>query len=149
MSRHVAYRLAETGSGWAGALDREQIDWLRSLVRMQIRRRERALTAFTVRPGQSAEEAQAIRDKFARNLDFARTTLASLTVLRRTSLRDTRECAGGYRQARVARHDNANRSSRLPQPARSRTAFDPRTIRRGRALADAEPMLLTNRSDEQ
>jgi len=52
--------------------------YLRSLVRMDIRKKERGLAAFAPRPGQAAAEADALRAKFELNLAFRRSVLAWL-----------------------------------------------------------------------
>lgn len=77
-ARHVALR--ETYSDLP--LRHEQVEWLRSLVRMQIRRRQRALDGFHRRPEQSPREAQEVLEKFERNLQFARETLTALDAIR-------------------------------------------------------------------
>jgi hypothetical protein len=65
---------------------RAELDYLASLVRMDIRKRERALTRFAPKPGQSGVEAAEVRLKFEQHLAFLRGTLANLNHERRLRL---------------------------------------------------------------
>jgi len=55
-------------------------DYLRSLVRMDIRKKERGLAKFAARPEQSREDAAAVRAALELNLEFRRGVLEMLTI---------------------------------------------------------------------
>jgi hypothetical protein len=59
-------------------MTKEARNYLRSLVRQDIRKKERNLAKFTPMPGQSAEEAAEVREKFERDLAFRREVYESL-----------------------------------------------------------------------
>jgi hypothetical protein len=63
-------------------LTKNQVDYLRSLVRMDIRKRERALAAFKPREGQPLEEAEQIRAKQAEVLAFKREVHDALCAMK-------------------------------------------------------------------
>lgn len=53
-------------------------DYLRGLVRVDIRKKQKGLDRFQARPGQSAEEAAEIKAKFERDLEFRVRVLTEL-----------------------------------------------------------------------
>lgn len=53
-------------------------DYLSSLVRMDIRRKEKSLARWAPRPGQARSEAEAARDHIAERLKFKRAVLEVL-----------------------------------------------------------------------
>jgi hypothetical protein len=59
-------------------LDAHQLGYLSSLVRMDIRKRERAVTRFRPRPGQDPAEAAEFLAKLENNLEWKRGVLAAL-----------------------------------------------------------------------
>lgn len=59
-------------------MERDQMDWLASLARMDIRKRQRALARFTPKPGQDPAEAQAVREKLAADLAWKQEARAAL-----------------------------------------------------------------------
>jgi hypothetical protein len=65
-------------------MQREQFDYLRSLVRMDIRKRTRALARFAAKPGQDPAEAEAVREKMAGDLAWKHGVLDALNGERRS-----------------------------------------------------------------
>lgn len=59
-------------------MNRDQTAYLESLVRMDIRKRQRGLGKFAAKPGQGAAEAQAVREKMARDLAWKQLVLEAL-----------------------------------------------------------------------
>jgi hypothetical protein len=59
---------------------KDERDYLRSLVRMDIRKKERGLASFVPRLGQSHAEAAEVRAKLERSLEFRRGVLEMLTT---------------------------------------------------------------------
>ena len=60
-------------------LTKDERDYLRSLVRMDIRKKERTLAKFTPKPGQDAVEAETVLAEFREHLSFRRGVLWRLT----------------------------------------------------------------------
>jgi hypothetical protein len=73
-----------------GHLTGHQLNYLRGLVRMDIRKRERALARFAPKPGQWLAEAEEARAKQERHVVFARATLHELDLAARPILREVR-----------------------------------------------------------
>jgi hypothetical protein len=61
------------------ALNTDQLGYLASLVRMDIRKRERAVAKFTPRPGQDPSEARQFLAKMEDHLEWKRGVLITLT----------------------------------------------------------------------
>jgi hypothetical protein len=61
------------------ALDTDQLGYLASLVRMDIRKRERAVAKFAPRPGQDPAEAAEFLAKMENHLEWKRGVLITLT----------------------------------------------------------------------
>lgn len=57
----------------------DELEYLRSLVRMDIRKRQKSVERFTQREGQSDQEAQAILASFKSNVRFRMGVYATLT----------------------------------------------------------------------
>ncbi len=61
-------------------LQRNDIDYLRGLVRMDIRKKERGLERFAPKPDQPVEEADEVRQMFEANIEFRHQVLARLVA---------------------------------------------------------------------
>jgi hypothetical protein len=59
-------------------MTRDQMDWLASLARMDIRKRQRGLAKFAPKPGQDPVGAQAVREKLAGDLAWKQEALDAL-----------------------------------------------------------------------
>lgn len=64
-------------------MNRDQLDYLAGLVRMDIRKRERALAKFAPKDGQDPAETEAVREKLAGQLAWKREVLEALRSARK------------------------------------------------------------------
>ena len=62
-------------------MNANQVHYLRGLVRVEIRRHQRGIDRFVIRPGQDPVEAAAVLDKFEQGQTFRREVLEALRVL--------------------------------------------------------------------